>query len=139
MVHWFGTFGATAPWVYDLIFFGIFTIVAVHVYRSSRKRRARAKARASAEGIVGRPILPVDVCTWRVGDNCTWEHPRNTDLGGPCGFDGNPFNMVDCEGYAPVVPLCRQEACPMFDEREPASCPTRIRRQCRAAMPDLHA
>lgn len=61
-VYQFGTFGATAPWVYGLIAFGVALVVAVHVYRTVRKRRARDKVLTAAAGKIGRPILPIPKC-----------------------------------------------------------------------------
>jgi hypothetical protein len=61
-VYQFRTFGPSAPWVYGAIAFGLVMIVAVHVYRTVRRRRHRNKARSSAAEISARPILPVDPC-----------------------------------------------------------------------------
>lgn len=65
-VYQFGTFGETAPWVFQLIGFVLAAIAAVHIYRSVRKRRARARRKADLElldsGLKARPLLPMDLC-----------------------------------------------------------------------------
>jgi hypothetical protein len=69
-VYHFGVHGATAPWVFGVIAFGVATIVAVHVYRSVRKRRARARRRAD-RNLVDSAAQPFPVGT--LVDRCTRE------------------------------------------------------------------
>lgn len=54
-VYSFVPSGPTAPWVYSLIGVAFFTIVAVHIYRILRKKRARRRRRSPPAG--ARPIL----------------------------------------------------------------------------------
>jgi hypothetical protein len=67
----FGTFGSTAPWVFTLIGFGFAVLAAVHLYTRIRHRRRREKARASRLERQSRPDYLFNVCSFRLGGECS--------------------------------------------------------------------